>query len=374
MPRTSMQNCTACGAPLNSPVQGGRIRCSFCGTMNLVEAQEKVKGDEILCPECGAANPKNANHCGRCGIKLEFNCPRCGALNSYGTVYCVQCGIDISGELKRQQEEEMRRQAEARRQQEEMLRQQEMERQKKARKRRISVVVTLSLLAGIVLCVGTLLGIGIYQVQFSPAARSTQTVLAMARTLTSAYNTLFQDNFSNVDSGWGNYTSDNGTMGYENGGFRVHITKVNWMMFSSLDTAYPGDIRIEVQATKIGGPDKNDFGIICRKQDNDNYLYLAITSDGYAAITKVTDGNYKIISSEDDTWTLAPDVNEGNKTNQIRADCIGSTVMLFVNGTRVATGEDAGYDGSSSYVGLGAGTYEEGGTDIQFDDIAIYRQ
>ena len=122
MPASSIQNCLACGAPLNAPVQGGKIRCSYCGAINIAKAHEKNRGDEIICPECGAANPVIAKHCGRCGIKLEFNCPKCGTLNSYGTIYCVQCGIDVPGELKRQQEELLRKQNEERHQQEEIRR------------------------------------------------------------------------------------------------------------------------------------------------------------------------------------------------------------------------------------------------------------
>lgn len=35
--------------------------------------------------------------------------------------------------------------------------------------------------------------------------------------------------------------------------------------------SFPGDVRIEVDAAKIGGPDDNDFGVICRYQDIDNF-------------------------------------------------------------------------------------------------------
>ena len=53
MARNSTQVCVACGSPLNAPVQGGKVKCAFCGTVNIVEARETRQGDEIICPECG---------------------------------------------------------------------------------------------------------------------------------------------------------------------------------------------------------------------------------------------------------------------------------------------------------------------------------
>lgn len=365
---SGVQICLACGAPLNAPVQGGRIKCSFCGAVNIAKAHEKTQGDDIICPECGAANPKLAKHCGRCGIKLEFNCPKCDALNSYGTVYCVQCGVDIPGEVKRQQEELLRQQEEERRSQEEMRLRIETERK---RQRISTLVITILMLFG-ALCIVGVVGIKVYNSTYSPAAKSTKAAFAAGETATAVYRVLVKDDFSDLTSGWGDYSNDNGSTGYENGGFRIHVIKTNWAIFYSLDNkVFPEDIRIEVQATKIGGPGNNNFGIICRLQDNKNFYYFTISSDGYAAIFKVSEGGYEVISSDTKKWYPVSSVHQGDATNNIRADCIGDSLTLYVNGVKSVTGADSTF--TNGTVGLEAGTGDVGGTDIMFDNFSVFR-
>ena len=369
MSDNNVQRCLACGAPLDAPVQGGKVKCKFCGGINIVHAHEKKKGDDIVCPECGAANPKNALHCGRCGIKLEFICPKCAALNSYGTVYCVQCGVDIQAEIKLQQEEEQRQQEEGRRTQEEIrqLFEEEKKRQKKQGHKQLMilvVVIVILVLMSFVFYVNT---------NYSPAAKSTKTAM-MGQTVTAevaAYRVLFYDDFSDITSGWATSSpgEKNVFIGYENGGFRIHPA-ANMDARSYIGKVFPEDVRIEVQATRVGGPDDiNAFGIFCRL-DTSSYYYFVIASNGLAAIIKKSDDTSEIISSGDGNWSPAPSIYPGNATNDIRADCIGDTLALYVNGTQVVTATDDTFTGGG--VGLEAGTFGTGGTDILFDNFAVY--
>jgi len=385
MPDSNAQRCLACGAPLNAPLQGGKIKCTYCNTVNVVGPQEKRKGDDILCPECGAVNPKEAQHCGRCGIKLEFNCPRCGVLNSYGTAYCVQCGVDIQGEIERQEEEKRRQQEEARRQQEAARRQQEevqrqLEEKKKKlqRRQRISTLVITGVVGVVLLCVVVLLGIGVYSTNYSPEARQTktavafeQTAIARRQTATAEYVTLFHDDFSDPNSGWEFYENENGSAGYENGGYRLRVLPTNWMIWDTLPDIFQNDVRIDVDATKMGGPDDNSLGVICRYQDNSNFYYLAISNDGYAAIYRYLQGEFTVISSEDGQWQKVVGIYPGSTPNHIRADCIGNALTLYVNGVQIATAIDDSFMGGQ--VSLAAGTFGTGGVDILFKNFYVYR-
>jgi ribosomal protein L40E len=378
MSDTNAQRCLACGAPLNAPLQGGKTKCIYCGTVNVVGPHEKKKGDDIICPECGAVNPKEAQHCGRCGIKLEFNCPKCGAVNSYGTAFCVQCGVDVQGEIQRLEEERHREQEATRRQQEEERRRQEEiqrrteeEKKKNQRRKRISTLVMTGLVIIVLLCVAGLLGIGIYKTNLSPAARQTKTAAAFEQTATVEYITLFHDDFSDPNSGWEFYENDNGSTGYESGGYRMHVVTANWLSWATLPDIFQNDVRIEVDATKIDGPDDNDIGVICRFQDNSNYYYLGISNDGYAAIYKSLQGEFSIISSEDGKWQKVDGIYPGSANNHIRADCIGNTLTLYANGAQIATATDDSFTGGQ--VSLAVGTFDTGGVDILFDNFFVYR-
>ena len=346
---------------MDVPVQGGKIKCAFCGTVNIVETRDTKQGDGIICPNCGASIPKDAQHCGRCGIQLEFNCPKCNALNRYGTAFCVKCGVDIREETKRQQVEDLRIQ--------EQVHRQEVE---EKRKKRVSSLVGTGLALVILLCLAFMGAAWFYETNYTPSARSTKTAISVGNTATAKYLILFQDDFSNPNSGWDEYTSPNGTAGYASGGYLIHVVAKNWLVWDTPSVVFPDDFRIEVDATKKNGEDDtSQFGVACRYQDQKNFYFLAIANDGYAAIFKKVGGNYSMISSADKKWTSVAGIHAGSEANHLRADCTGSTLTLFANGTQVATAADDSFTGGG--VALVAGTFAQGGTDILFNNFSVYR-
>ena len=62
-------------------------------------------------------------------------------------------------------------------------------------------------------------------------------------------------------------------------------------------------------------------------------------------------------------------IQQGNELNVISADCIGSTLALYVNGTQLISVKDDSF--SSGDVGLIAGTFDTPGTDIHFDNFIV---
>jgi hypothetical protein len=64
-------------------------------------------------------------------------------------------------------------------------------------------------------------------------------------------------------------------------------------------------------------------------------------------------------------------INQGAATNHIRADCVGSTLTLYANGTQIDQQTDT--DFSTGDVGLLAGTYTQTGTDILFDNFVVMK-
>ena len=178
----------------------------------------------------------------------------------------------------------------------------------------------------------------------------------------------FQDDFSNQASGWPQVRSDEGITDYENGIYRIFVNLENQDFFGTLDLALQSDVRLEVDAAKVGGSDDNYFGILCRYQDNNNFYQFLISSDGYVGILKVVDGSTQSIDGE--TLREHPAVNIGNAQNNIRADCIGDTFALYVNDQLISTAKDTTFM-SGGKVGVFAGTYDTPGTDIHFDNFIV---
>jgi len=186
-------------------------------------------------------------------------------------------------------------------------------------------------------------------------------------------NVLFQDDFSDTGSGWDQFSDAGGVTNYENGGYRIYIDKPEFTFWANpgLGNTLPSDVHIEVDATKIDGPDFNDYGIICRYSDaggSANFYEFIISSDGYAGIALVTESSQDVISIE---GQLLPydDIRQGSTTNHIKAECFGNQLTLYVNGILLTSVSDSTL--ASGDVGLLASTYDEAGVDILFDNFLV---
>lgn len=177
---------------------------------------------------------------------------------------------------------------------------------------------------------------------------------------------LFSDDFSNPPGGWGTWKRGGATVDYYNGGLRILVAQDQFDFWSVAGQKF-ADASIEVDATKNSGPDNNDFGIVCRYQNKDNFYLLVASSDGYYGIAKMAAGQYSMIGA--DQLQYSSIVAHGRATNHLRADCIGSTLVLFFNGEKLIEAQD--HDFTSGDVGVIAGAYATPGVDILFDNFEV---
>lgn len=185
---------------------------------------------------------------------------------------------------------------------------------------------------------------------------------------------LYQDDFSDTSTGWASITDADGITDYDAGLYRIRVDTIgsdgNGMdIWSHPGQDLNGDVRVEVDATKIGGPDDNDMGVLCRYTKIDgkfNFYYFLITNDGYAAIAKMKNSDSEFISGKD---MIETDAIKKTSTNHIRADCVGKKLTLYINDQQVATATDSDFTGGD--IGLIAGTFKEPGVDIHFDNFVV---
>ena len=134
---------------------------------------------------------------------------------------------------------------------------------------------------------------------------------------------LFEDNFSDSSSGWDQFADEDTVTDYAQGGYRIFVNTPD-----SYSWANPylqlTDVLIEVETRKLGGPDDNDFGVICRYQDIDNFYFFVISSDGFFSINKYVDGNLEIVGR--DQYGESGAIRQGAGSNQIQAICNGDTL------------------------------------------------
>ena len=128
-------------------------------------------------------------------------------------------------------------------------------------------------------------------------------------------------------------------------------------------------MRIDVEVEKVAGDDDNDFGVICRYQDADNFYAFKISSDGYFGIFKrVNWADFELISA--DFMQYSEDINQGYLRNHLTIECVGTRLSLFIKGQLSEEVYDDEFQ--SGDVGLMAGPYGIPGTQIKFDDFEVF--
>jgi hypothetical protein len=178
-------------------------------------------------------------------------------------------------------------------------------------------------------------------------------------------DTLFYDDFTNTASGWDHFTSAEGTMDYDGSGYRFLVNALQANFWSTPGKSFR-DVRMEVDVAKLSGPDENRIGLLCRFVEN-NYYFFMVSSDGYYTIGKYVGGNAIQLGQSEMQYNEA--IHTGLAVNHLRADCLGSKLTFFVNGTPVTTAEDS--DLTEGDVGLLAGTFAQPGVDVIFDNFVV---
>ena len=176
------------------------------------------------------------------------------------------------------------------------------------------------------------------------------------------------DDFSTRMNGWNIWENDDGSgVSYYQGGLAFVINALQ-LDYISLPKGTYSDSRIEVIANKIVGPEDNNYGIICRYQDAENYYAFIVTSDGYFGLIKVKDGEYFILNGGGNL-TPSDAIRRDSGLNHLKVDCIGSVLTFFVNKDKV--GEVLDTDYRTGRVGLMAGSFDNPGVAVLFDNFIV---
>lgn len=175
---------------------------------------------------------------------------------------------------------------------------------------------------------------------------------------------LFSDAFTPGQSDWSTTTNDNGSRAYKDGQYQITVLRDNYYLWSSYDFGYDGDMIVEVEARVAKSTGESDYGILCRYQDKDNFYAFEISEDGYYTIWEAVNGQYYTLLD----WTYSGmDFSDWTK---ITVSCVGDELVLAVNGTAVAQVTDDSH--SYGNIGLIAGTWDEPGLVVAFDNLIVY--
>lgn len=179
---------------------------------------------------------------------------------------------------------------------------------------------------------------------------------------------LFEEDFSLPRGDWAIFTTPDAAGALADGTYILSIPSPSYSSWSLSGKKYK-DIRAEVDAARLGGSSANMYGLTCRADQEGNFYFFIISSDGYYAIGKMEIGSFSLLGQDMMAYSAAILLDEG--TNHLRLDCVETTLTGYVNGQMVAVTGDGTF--SSGDTGVMAGSFDSGGVVIGFDNFTLYK-
>jgi hypothetical protein len=179
---------------------------------------------------------------------------------------------------------------------------------------------------------------------------------------------LYADDFGDPASGWDVFAEDDTEAAYSDGEYRLAVYRDNYVAWGNPEDQVFADLVIEVDVRQVEGPLDNNFGILARYQpDDENFYWFQISADGYYSVDMRQSGEWIGLVG----WAESAAINQGlGVTNHLRLVCDRELFNFYVNDTYLIGVSDATF--SSGNVGLSAGTFDEPGVVVHFDNLKIY--
>ncbi len=178
---------------------------------------------------------------------------------------------------------------------------------------------------------------------------------------------LFMDDFADNRNNWGTMGRTGGEISLAYDGLVIGVDVANFL-FWSVSGERLTDTQIDVDAVLLEGPVNDHFGVLCRYADNDHFYGFLVTHDGYYGIFKMMEGEITLLSGEG-SMQYSDMIRQGGTVNHLSAVCADNSLSLSVNDQLLAEVQDASFQ--SGQVGLAAGTYQEHGVKVFFDNLVI---
>jgi hypothetical protein len=153
---------------------------------------------------------------------------------------------------------------------------------------------------------------------------------------------------------------------YADGGLSIEVKVLDRVAWTVAGRQFK-DAVVSVDATPVGGPDDNAYGLVVRHVDDRNFYRFEISGDGFFAVQAPKENlGWEFLVD----WTESSAIHKGRETNRLQVECRGSTMIFYANDVELTRIQDDRY--SKGDVGLIAGTfYTEAGAHILFDNFEV---
>jgi len=175
--------------------------------------------------------------------------------------------------------------------------------------------------------------------------------------------TLWQDDFSDPESGWVVFDNENGWGTYVDHDYRILVKKENKVLWSQAQKKF-SNLIIQVEMNVQSPTGSGDSGVLCRYRDPENYYLFSVSEDGYFGIFKKVGGKFTPLLD----WTYSPAVTWYTPVT-LTAVCDGETLILGIGGNILGQVSDNSLQEGN--IGLEAGSWAQPGFGVSFDDLEV---
>lgn len=177
---------------------------------------------------------------------------------------------------------------------------------------------------------------------------------------------VYQDDFSNPDSGWYVGTINAVQWKYRVGGYEIKVSSRGW--WGAEDAPWSGRRNYAVAADMYSLPGNTAYyGLIFGFRDWDHfYLLLVNPADRQYAILKRTPGWVWLVP-----WTNSTSIRQGSLTNRLRVERNGNDITAFINGRLLRTISDGTFVGVTN-VGVYTAPAAGAPTTARFDNFKVW--
>ena len=182
---------------------------------------------------------------------------------------------------------------------------------------------------------------------------------------------LWEDDFSDVNSGWERYRQFDGVLDYgeleEVYQMQVNVDNNLFWVMKDEDLV---DVVMSVEAWQVGGPEGSLYGLMCRYDSNviNGYFFL-VSSQGEAGVGTFGPGFQPISGGE---LTAFDVIQTGlDAKNTITVSCKGESLTMSVNGEVLFDLPSTGLTGGE--IGMAVATPMGAGANVYFDNLTVYQ-
>ena len=173
------------------------------------------------------------------------------------------------------------------------------------------------------------------------------------------------DDFSDPNSGWPTLDNEYAVRGYRDDSYH-YLKRSGTRSWSLLPDRMFADFALEVDATKIGGPEGGEYGVVLRSLGNNDYYMFQVSPDGTISVQKKVGGEY----TELVPWQVSSAVSTGQATNRLKVVCQDTDCAVYVNDQQVAAFADDTF--LQGQVGFVVGhSHNAEGTEVTFDNLRV---